>query len=171
MLATVVIELKKLILGGVLEGDEGPLDHVKVHQVYPIDIRLINFHGQCFQGKVEVDLLVGRGCLGDEYELVEEVFHELQLLFRDLHALIFINDGIVILHGVGTTEQLLPQIILGASFTLTGGSFVQLFFLGQVGLLLDAMDQPIHEGFSVYDVDIPVLMPSKVNMVILSIPR
>jgi len=33
------------------------------------------------------------------------------------------------------------------------------------------MDQPIHEGFSVYDVDIPILMPSKINMVILSIPR
>lgn len=33
------------------------------------------------------------------------------------------------------------------------------------------MDQPIHEGFSVYEKDVPVLMSSKVDMLILSIPR
>ena len=38
LLAAVVIELKKFILGGVLEGDEGSLDHIKVHQVYPINV-------------------------------------------------------------------------------------------------------------------------------------
>jgi hypothetical protein len=52
LLAAVVIELKQFILVVVLEGNEGPLHHIKVHEVYPVDVRLVDFHGQRFQGKV-----------------------------------------------------------------------------------------------------------------------